>query len=290
LAARAGLKSQEQYRDVLALSAASLDARAGREWRSTEDTAISSSILRAPNAAWSNWRRSQDYYQEGELVWLDADTLIRKLTNDTRSLNDFTRIFLGKGGNTGPLIVPYELPEIVADLNQIAPYDWAKFFQERIAAINPRADLAGIERGGYKLVYNDTPSKGEAALASGRSGRNQPMNVWYSLGMRVSSDGTISDVRWGGPADKAKLTPGQKIFAVNGLVFSSSALRQAILQAKGSSETIHLILQTNQFVSLADIDYHDGERYPALTRMDGTPDYLDEITKPLPASSQAGVP
>lgn len=286
LAARSGLKTQEQYRDLLALSAANLDDKPGREWRSTEDTAISSSILRTPDAAWANWRRGQDYYQEGELVWLDADTLIRKLTNDTKSLADFTRMFLGKGGNTGPLIVPYELPEIVTDLNQIAPYDWSKFFHDRVMNINPRADVDGIERGGYKLVFTDKPSKGETALASSGSTRGGGVNVWYSLGLRVTSDGTISDVRWDGPADKAKLSPGQKIFAVNGLVFSPTVLKDAVRDAKGKSEPIHFILQISQFVSLADVDYHDGERYPALVRVDGTPDYLDEITKPLTTSPQ----
>ena len=287
LAARSGLKTQEQYRDMLALSAANLDEKPGREWRSTEDSAISSSILRETEPAWSNWRRGQDYYQEGELVWLDADTLIRKLTNDTKSLNDFTRMFLGKGGNTGPLIVPYELPEIVADLNQIAPYDWAKFFHDRIVNINPRADLDGIKRGGYKLVFTEKQTKTETALAASDSRRAAAVNVWYSLGLRITSDGTISDVRWNGPADKAKLSPGQKIFAVNGLVYSPSVLKNAVRDAKGKSEPIHFILQTNQFVSMADIDYHDGERYPSLVRVDGTPDDLDEITKPLTAAPQA---
>ena len=281
LAARAGLKSQEQYRDLLALAAANLDNKPGRTWRSTEDTAISSSVLRANNAAWSNWRRAQDYYNEGELLWLDVDTLIRKQTNDQKSLNDFTRIFLGKGGDTGPLIVPYELPEIVADLNQVAPYDWAKFIHDRVAEIEPHADLAGIEQGGYKLEYADKPSKSQIAL---RSSGAAAIEMWYSLGIRIGSDGMISDVRWDGPADKAKLAPGQKIYAVNGEVYSSDRLKAAIREAKGKTEPIHLIVQTNSFVSLVDLDYHDGEKYPVLVRVDGTPDYLDEITKPLVAA------
>ena len=291
LAARSGLKSQEQYRDMLALSAANLDNKPGREWRSTEDTAISSSVLRTPNGMWANWRRGQDYYQEGELFWLDADTLIRQLTHDQKSLNDFEHIFLGKGGDTGPLIVPYELPEIVADLNQVAPYDWAKFVHDRISDITPHADLAGIERGGYKLVYNDKPTKSETALASSGSRRGSAIDVWYSIGIRCSADGTISDVMWGGPADRAKVTPGQKIFAVNGHVFSGDTLKAAIRDAKGKTEPIHFIVQTNSFVSLVDLDYHDGERYPSLQRIDGTSDYLDEITKPLlPASNTMAAP
>jgi predicted metalloprotease with PDZ domain len=279
LAARSGLRTQDQYRDVLALDAAALDYKPGREWRSTEDTAIAASILRGGNPMWSNWKRGQDYYMEGQLFWLDADTLIRKLTNNQKSLDDFEAIFLGKGGNTGPSIVPYERPELIADLNQVVPYDWATFIHEHIDNINPRADLAGIEQGGYKLVYQDTPSKSEKTLAS-VSRRGNAIDVWYSLGLRVNNEGMIADVRWSGPADDAKLTPGQKIYAVNGEVFSGDKLKAAIRKAKGTTEPIHLILEQDGFVTLADLNYHDGERYPVLVRVDGTPDYLDDITKP----------
>jgi predicted metalloprotease with PDZ domain len=281
LAARSGLKSQEQYRDVLAASAANLDYKPGREWRSTEDTAIAASILRGGNQAWANWKRGQDYYQEGELFWLDADTTIRKLTDNKKSLTDFLHIFVAKGGNTGPLIVPYNRDELITDLNQVVKYDWATFMHDRIDAINPRADLAGIEQGGYKLVYTDKPTRSSRTIAASGGRRGGGIDVWYSAGFRAMADGSISDVRWNGPADKAKIFPGQKIIAVNGNVFSGDELRSAIKDAKGKTEPIHLILQGDTFVTTADIDYHDGERFPALVRVDGTPDYLDDITKPL---------
>jgi predicted metalloprotease with PDZ domain len=280
LAARSGLKSQEQYRDLLAASAANLDYKPGREWRSTEDTAIAASILRGGNLAWSNWRRGQDYYQEGELFWLDADTTIRKLTDNKKSLTDFLHIFLAKGGNTGPLIVTYNRDELIADLNQVVKYDWATFMRDRVDAITPHADLAGIEQGGYKLVFTDKPTRSSRTIAS-TGGRRGGIDVWYSIGIRVTGDGNISDVRWNGPADKSKLFPGQKIISVNGNIFSGEALRTAIKEAKGKTEPIHLILQGDTFVTTADLDYHDGERFPSLVRVDGTPDYLDEITKPL---------
>ncbi|QHN04908.1 M61 family peptidase [Granulicella sp. WH15] len=281
LAARAGLKNAEQYRDLLALSAAQLDNKPGREWRTTEDTGVAGSLIRGGYQYWVNWRRGQDYYQEGELLWLDADTLIRKLTDDKKSLNDFEKIFLGKGGNTGPLIVGYELPEIADDLNQVVKYDWLTFLKDRINNINPRADLAGIEQGGYKLVYLDHPSKGEKTLAAANSRRGAGINVWYSLGLRVTPDGQLGDIRWSGPADKAKLSPGEKIIAVNGRIFSGEQLHAAIVKAKTDAAPIHLIVQQESSVFSVDIDYHDGERYPSLVRVDGTPDYLDEITKPL---------
>ena len=286
LAARAGFETQAQYRDRLAETAAILDYTPGREWRSTEDTAIAASVVRF-YTPWMNWRRGQDYYQEGELLWLDADTLIRKLTQDQKSLNDFEKIFLGKGGNTGPLIVTYDFNELVQDLNAVVAYDWATFLDDRIDKINPHADLAGIEQGGYKLVYKDKPSATQRTMAGVPGGRFGGTNCWFSIGLRVGGDGTISDVRWNGPADKASLAPGEKIIAINGQVYSAEALRSAIREAKGSTEPIHLIVQADSFVSMTDIDYHDGERFPVLERVEGTPAYLDDITKPLTTPGKA---
>jgi predicted metalloprotease with PDZ domain len=278
LAARSGLKSQAQYRDLLAWDAASLDYRPGREWRSTEDTAISSSILDR-DWSWFNWKRARwDYYGEGELLWLDADTLIRKMTDNQKTLDDFQRIFLGEGGNTGPLIVTYTFDELVRDLNEVMPYDWATFFHDRVNKIHPNANLAGIERGGYRLVYADKPTASESAVLLALQ---RTVDAWYSIGVRVDAKGIIQDVRRNGPADKARIAPEDKIIAVNGQIFSGDRLRAAIRNAKGKPEPIHLIVQSDSFVSTMDIDYHEGERYPVLERVEGMPAYLDDITKPL---------
>jgi predicted metalloprotease with PDZ domain len=285
LAARSGLKSQAAYRDMLAFSAAQLDNKSGRIWRPTEDTAIAASILRSDGPAWSNWRRGQDYYQEGELFWLDADTKIRELTNDQKSLTDFLHIFLGKGGNTGPIIVTYNRDELVTDLNKVVKFDWATFMHDRIDLINPHADFDGITRGGYKLVYQDHPTDSIAALTRANSRRGSGAGVWFSLGLQIAADGTIYDVRWGSPADKAKLAPGQKLIAVNGRVFSAEAMHDALVATKTggpqASEPLHLLTQSEQYITPVNIDYHDGERYPAMVRVDSTKDYLDEITTPL---------
>jgi predicted metalloprotease with PDZ domain len=286
LAARAGFETPAHYRDMLAETAANLDYTPGRDWRSTEDTAVAASVVRS-STPWRNWRRGQDYYQEGELMWLDADTLIRKLTQGKKSLGDFEKIFLGKGGNTAPLIVTYDFNELVEDLNAVVPYDWTTFIHDRIDKINPHADLAGIEQGGYKLVYKDKPSATERMITAVPDTRYGGTNYWYSIGLRVGGNGTISDVRWNGPTDKARLAPGEKIIAVDGQIYSGEVLRAAIRAAKGRTEPIHLIVQADSFVSMADIDYHDGERFPVLERVDGTPDYLDDITKPLTTPEKA---
>lgn len=281
LAARDGMWSDKNYREMLALSAANLDYKSGRIWRSTDDTAIAASILRGGNPAWSNWKRGQDYYQEGELLWLDADTLIRQLTGDKKSLTDFLQIFLAKGGNTGPLIVVYNRDELIRDLNQVVKYDWADFLHKRVDEINPHADLDGITRGGWKLVYQDHPSDAEKTLASAGRNRAGGTDLWYSLGLRVNGQGDITDVRWGSAADKARLAPGQKLLAVGGHTYDGDTILDALDKAKGNTEPIHLLVQSETYINPVDLDYHDGQRYPILVRDDAQKDYLDEIIKPL---------
>ena len=286
LAMRSGLRTKQQYLDTIAQTAASLDYKAGRQWRSTEDTAIAASILRGGSPAWSNFKRGQDYYQEGALLWLDADTKIRQLTNGAKSLTDFQKLFLGRGGNTGPLILPYERPELIADLNAVAPYDWATFLKERVDAVTPRADVAGITQGGYTLVYTDK--------MPARAGRGGGPDFYYSLGLRVGgggparpgagdAGGTIADVRWGSPADAARLSPGDRIVAVGNEAFSPEALVDAVTKAKGSEENIKLLVEREGAVRTVEVNYHEGQKYPSLVRVDGTPDYLGDIGKSLAA-------
>jgi len=177
--------------------------------------------------------------------------------------------------------VTYNFDELVQDLNAVIPYDWATFLHDRVDKINPRADLAGIEQGGYKLVFNDKPNASERTMATMTESRGRDLDCWFSIGLRIGTDGSIADVRWNSPADKARLAPGEKIIAVNGQIFSSDALQAAIRAAKGNTEPMHLIVQADSFVSTAELDYHDGERYPALERVDAAPAYLDDITRPL---------
>jgi predicted metalloprotease with PDZ domain len=277
LAARCGAISPAHFREAVALDAATMDATSGRAWRSTGDTAIAASALHG-GTAWANWRRSTDYYPEGKLLWLDVDTTIRKLTDNRKNLRDFMTVFLNKGGDTTPTVVPYDFNEIVSGLNQVVKFDWNGFLNDRVNGVNPRVDLAGIEQGGYQLIYEDKPSDYEkASLAL----RGPAMDVWFSIGVALDADGTISDVLVGGPADKAKINPGEKIMAVNGRVYSKEALHAAIRQSKTASAPMHVILQNEAFVNEADLNYHDGERYPTLIRKEGDPAYLDDIAKPL---------
>jgi hypothetical protein len=60
-------------------------------------------------------------------------------------------------------------------------------------------------------------------------------------------------------------------------------MRQAVVDSKGNDKPIHLMMVTDSKLTPLDLNYHGGERYPALQKIDGATDYLDEITKPLTA-------
>jgi predicted metalloprotease with PDZ domain len=277
LAARSGLWTPQQYRDALALTAANMDNRPGRTWRNVEDTAIAAQILRGGSPWWSNWRLSQDYYPEGELIWLDADTTIRTLTHNQKSLDDFAALFLGVGGNTGPITLPYNFDDLVTGLNKVVPYDWRGFLTERIESHAENAPLGGIEHGGYQLVYTDQPSEFEKAALSRRGG----VDAWESLGMRVAKTGDIADVRMYSLSYKAGIGPGEKIIAVNNKAYTDARMKEAIQSAKASKGPIELIVSNTDEFQVVHLNYHDGEKYPHLDRVNNQPDLLDDIIKPL---------
>jgi predicted metalloprotease with PDZ domain len=276
LTARSGIWSAEQYRDALAVSAAEMDHRPGRTWRNLQDTATAAQTLYSTTSEWDNWRRSVDYYPEGELVWLDVETTMRKVSGGKHSLDDFAALFLGKGGNTRPEVIPYEFPEIVQDLNSIVPYDWSAFLHERLTTKSPNAPLGGIVGGGYKLDYTDQPNEYGRALET----RDKGVNAWYSLGL-VTAEGAIRDVLVGSLAYKAGLGPGMKLVAVNSRKASEELLHAAIREAKTSKEPIELIVENAGYFKIVKLDYHDGEKYPHLVRQPTAPALLDEILKPL---------
>ena len=277
LAARSGIWTPEQYRDRLATIAAQYDHRPGRTWRDLQDTARMAQILYNVGGPYDNWRLGTDFYDEGELVWLDVDTTIRNLTNGARSLNDFVAAFHGLGGDTAPKVVPYTFEDVVAGLNAVVKHDWAAMLKDRLDSNRAAAPLDGILNGGYKLVYRDTPNEWEV-MQEGLSGS---VSFWYSLGLAVRADGGVADVLHLGIADAAGFGPGMKIIAVNGREFTPELLRVALKEAKSSAAPIEMIVENTGFFKVISVNYHGGEQYPVFDRVVGQPDRLDDILKPM---------
>ncbi len=277
LAARSGLYSKEQALQNIALTAASYDNLPGREWRNVQDTTNDPIIAQRSPQNWRNFQRSEDYYSEGELIWLDADTLIREKTNNAKSLDNFAHDFFGvDDGQWGE--VTYNFDDVVKALNNVYPYDWATFLRTRLDRTGEGkpagAPLDGLARGGYKLVYSETPSD---LVKAGEAARHMT-SLTYSLGLSVlAKDGTISDVLWDGPAFKAGLAPGATVIAINGKSYDPDLLKAVITAAKTSKDPIQLLIKVDDDYKTVSIDYHGGLRYPKLERIDGTPDRLGDI-------------
>ncbi|MGA9956937.1 MAG: M61 family peptidase [Acidobacteriaceae bacterium] len=277
LTARSGLWTDDQYREALANSAADLDNRPGRTWRDLQDTATAAQTLYGASGQWGNWRRSVDYYPEGELLWLQIDTIIRQQSHGKKSLNDFCVRFLGLNGDTGPITVPYTFDDVVSNLNAVQPYDWAGFLTEKLTTKENHAPLGGIENGGYRLSYSDTPNSMEESMEALRG-----VDAWYSLGLNLSHQGVIRDVLFYSPAYKAGLGPGMKIVAVSGRAYTDALMHDAIRNSKNTQAPIELIVENTAYFRDVKIDYHGGERYPHLERVDSKPDILNQILQPLP--------
>jgi predicted metalloprotease with PDZ domain len=275
LAARAGLLSRQQALDAIAVTAAVYDNRTGRAWRDLEDTTNDPILAMRRPIPWVNWQRSEDYYSEGELVWLDADTLIRQLSGGRRSLDDFARAFFGV--DNGSLVTKtYAFDDIVAALNAIQPYDWAGFLHDRLRGHGPGAPLDGVTRGGYRLTYDDQETPYLESIE--RLRRTQILD--FSIGFGIGADGMLSSVAWNGPAYKAGLAVGTQIVAVNGEAYDADLLKDAITAAKSSMAPIELLVKDNNRYRTVAVDYHDGLRYPHLTPTPGAARRLDEILSP----------
>ncbi len=271
LTARSELLTPNLAREDLAFLVARYENRPGRDWRPLQDTADAAPFLYDATTDWSNWRRGTDFYDEGELLWLDVDATIRGLTNDKKSIDDFCKVFHGGPSGT-PVLKPYNFEEVVATLNGIAPYDWTSFLRERLDGVSTKTPMESLEKSGWKLEYDENPNVMQELEEGGRAA-----DLTFTLGMIIGSDGSAVDVTHDGPAYKAGIGPGMKIVAVNGVQYSADVMHEAISSAKGSQTPIQLVIANGAQYQMVSIPYHDGLRYPHIVRDESHPDYLGEI-------------
>ncbi len=276
LTARSGLWTRQQALDALAMTVAALEHQPGRRWRSVQDTTNDEIINPRRPQSWPSWQRFEDYYAEGALIWLDADTLIREKTLGKRSLDDFARAFFGiQDGSFVP--VTYTFADVVNALNAVLPYDWTSFLRSRLDGHGPGAPLDGVHRGGYRLVFTEEPSE---YWKSVEMTRTKSVYHTYSLGLVVDSEAIVTSVLWDSPAYKAGLTAGAKLIAVDGLAYEAERLQSAIARTKTSTEPVELLVRVGDRFHTVRIDYRGGLRYPHLERDPAQKPLLDDILAP----------
>jgi predicted metalloprotease with PDZ domain len=274
LTARSGLNTPEQYRDGLSMIAADLDHRSGRVWRNLQDTADGVPSMQQASSAWTSWRRPLDYYDEDVLNWLWVDVLIRQQTQGKKSMDDFCKLFHGAPSGP-PMVKTYTFDDIVNTLNQVAPYDWRKFWTARLTNHGPGAPLGGIEGSGWKVTYDDVRSPMVKAMESD----GKRLDARYSVGLLLREDGSIVDMIENMIAAQAGIGPGMKVIAVNGRRFSTDVWRDALRSSKASKDPLELIVENTGYYRTFKLDYHEGEKYPHLVRDESKPDVLSDIIR-----------
>ena len=287
LAGRSGLWDPDQYRQHLAAVAARMDTRPGRTWRNLQDTADAAAQLYYAPHQWDSWRRDVDYYDEGELDWLWADTIIREQSHGAKSLDDFCKLFHG-APSTPPMVKTYTFDDIVNALNQIVPYDWRGFWTDKLTYHANHGPLGGVENSGWKLVYDGQRSQ----MARAWEEAHQKIDASFSVGLVVGDscestradgdcnyDGIIEDTIEGKPAAEAGIGPGMKLIAVNGRRFTPEVFHDALAATKNSSEPLRLLIENTDYYRTYELNYHEGEKYPHLVRQDSKPDALSDIIR-----------
>lgn len=290
LAARSGMRTAEQTRDILAGTAAMYVLSRGRDWRPLADTTNQPIISQRHSISWVTYQRAEDYYEEGMLIWLDTDTKIRELTNGQKSLDDFSKQFFGVY-NGSFITYTYTLDDVVRGLNEVAPYDWRSFFEQRVYDLHPEVPTNGFTQGGYRLVYTDKPAEWVERELTKQGTTDFSTSLGFSLGeFGARGEGeprVIANVCWGSPAFKAGVTPEMELVSVNGTAYSAKVLKDAIVDAETKKKPIQLQFRKDERYITIPFAWYEGIRSPSLERVDGTPDRLDEILapskSPLPA-------
>ncbi|MDQ2871784.1 MAG: hypothetical protein M3R35_01500, partial [Candidatus Eremiobacteraeota bacterium] len=263
---RDGIRESKNWPDHVAAIWASYENEPGRLTRSLGDTATSGPFLYGAPRGYSSERRSVDFYSEGQLVWLKADSIIRDLSHNTKSLDTFARDFFGQQ-NTGPIVKTYVREDVIAGLQKVQPYDWAGFFHTWIddIAVHPPT---GFTTDGWRFKYTKEPSHDV-----------KKNDFTYSIGIRAR-DGMVSDVHFGSPAYTAGLDILSKIEAVNGRAYSDDLMYDALVTAQKTHRPIELLVSKNDAYRTVSIAYYGGPRYPHLVRIKGVPDRLTDVVNP----------
>lgn len=259
LAARSGLQDKQVVLGMIAQAAGILAENPGREWRSVADTTRDPIVSGRKPKPYYSLARGEGYYNEGALLWLEADQLIRQGTAGKKGLDDFARAFFSYRGEADR-VRPYKFADIVSALNAVYPYDWAGFLESRIDEAGRPAPTAGIERAGYRLVWKGEPNP----YSKARMDKQRDYDLYFSLGVRIDTDGTVSSTRWAGPAFNAGIVTGARIVAVDTIAYSSTVMNQAIVRAQSSRKPIEILVRRGDRYETVPVPYYDGLRWPWL--------------------------
>lgn len=276
LGARSGMLSKKDTLDAIAATAATYSTGTpGRTWRPLVDTTNDPIIAERSPQPWRSWQRSEDYYSEGQLIWIDVDRILRQQSGGKRSIDDFAKAFFGvRDRDYGELT--YNFDDIVATLNRVQPYDWRGYLQRRVYDLAANPPLEGITEGGYRLIYTDEPGN----WWKSNEKNNKLTDLTYSGGLGINNEGKVIGVLWDSPAFNAGISVGDQIVAVNNRTFDADGLKQAIKEAVGNGSSPELLVKGADLYRSVKLEWHGGLRYPHLEKVSKGEGTLDALLAP----------
>ncbi len=277
LAFRTGIKGtgSKDYAEYLALIYANMLYETGRDTTPIIDLTTGAPYYYANGGPYHDMRRGAgDFYTEGELMWLDADTIIRQRTHGKKSLDTYCHIFAG--GVSGPKVVTYTRSDIERYLGEVTPYNWHGFFQKYVYSIAPKPPSGMLARAGYRFVLNAKPNK----YLSAEEKLRKFISSWFDVGVNLSDTGRIEGVRQNSAAWNVGLAPGETIVAIGDRQFTPALWRAAVKNSSASTRPIALIVQHDENYKKVNLNYRGGPKIPHLVRIPGTPDMLADIVRP----------
>lgn len=276
LSARSGVQSKDIVLGMFASQAGKYSEQPGRKWRSVEDTTQDPIFSARKPKPFASLARDEDYYNEGALVWLEADQIIRAGTGGARGLDDFARAFFSHPGG-GQRTITYQFADVVSALNAVHRHDWAEFLHSRFEEPDRAAPLAGLERGGYRLVWRAEPN----SYDKGRMENDGRLDLTHSIGIVIDSEGEVMATQWDGPAFNAGLVNGAKVVAVNGNSYDQERLKRAITDAVQTKRPIELLVKRGDRYLTVPVNWTGGLRWPWLERIrPGSAVPLDRLLEP----------
>lgn len=208
---RAGLSSEERYREHVADLVGKLREHAGRFKMSLEESSYLTWVkLYKMDENWPNTGVS--YYLKGELVGLLLDLAIRDRTNGRRGLDDVFRLLWKRHGRAGAGLAG--AAEWRRALEDATGLDWGAFWRRYVSGT---ADL-DFEKELRVVGWKISPVfKGQDADAK-RKGEVAGPGGWLGVALKTE-DGRVKvkSVTAKSPAEEAGLSAGDELVALDGV-------------------------------------------------------------------------
>jgi predicted metalloprotease with PDZ domain len=216
LMARSGLASEEQTLAHLADAIKRLQESPGRK------------LMTVEQASWETWLKPDDaansyvdYYNKGMLIAVMLDLEIRRISGGQRSVDTVMRELWARHLRVGTGLGPAELEQIFVAQGGAAGSEISDLFRRYVHGFDEIDYARHLGLAGYRLEVSQTESGGdiEAVIAERETDRAA----------------VIEAVRAGGPAEKAGLSNGDVVVAIDGLKVTAAEARRQIKAMAGGT-------------------------------------------------------